>query len=508
MRDIDQLQGTTNAKIGNFDGNRVPIIYQDMNTVSGDGVFNDNGSTLLRVANYYWVGKQKVQFVTGIDPETGEYYEDFQDEDYKPEKHEEVEARWLNQLWECTIIGNDICVRYRPHPVTAASIENPNKILAPYSGISINYSLVKVLKPLQYLYNRIWGRMELMIARAKGKGFIMDVAQIPKSMGFDVQKWLYYLDVMGVGFINSFEEGKKGASTGRLPQFNQFQTFDMTLSQALGEMIAVLEKIEQQMGYVSGVTEQRLGQIQTSELVNNVKRSVVQSSHITESLFHAHNVAKRKAIENLLEYAKIAWQEGKKSQYILPDLSRAVLNIDEGFADAEYGLFVSNSSRDDEIMENIKQLSQAAVQAGTATISDVLKVMKSDSIADAERILDMAEQKAQQMQREQGQMQQQVEQQRMEEEAYHKDADRENDYKIAYMQTQAQLRQAILNNDTKEDTEMRKIAAEAERAAMENAREDKRMQHEKTIKDKEMQFKEQELKVKRMQARKATSKPK
>ena len=59
----------------------------------------------------------------------------------------------------------------------------------------------------------------------KGKAILIDISQIPKGQGWDIDKWLYYLDMFGVAAINSNEKNSEGERS----QFNQFQQFDLTL---------------------------------------------------------------------------------------------------------------------------------------------------------------------------------------------------------------------------------------------------------------------------------------
>ena len=54
----------------------------------------------------------------------------------------------------------------------------------------------------------MWYRTELLIATNQGKIALIDIALIPD--GWDVEKWMYYATAMKFGFINSFNEGKKG----------------------------------------------------------------------------------------------------------------------------------------------------------------------------------------------------------------------------------------------------------------------------------------------------------
>lgn len=55
------------------------------------------------------------------------------------------------------------------------------------------------------MYIVIWYRLELAMSRDKGKVALIDVTQIPKSMGIDVNKWMHYLSALGVAFINPYE---------------------------------------------------------------------------------------------------------------------------------------------------------------------------------------------------------------------------------------------------------------------------------------------------------------
>ncbi|WP_173431785.1 hypothetical protein [Sharpea azabuensis] len=77
------------------------------------------------------------------------------------------------------------------------------------------------MKPLQYMYIVLWYKLEVAIARDGGKAIVMDVNQIPKSMGITADRWLHYLKSVGVVFINPYE-GQDGGVNGRAASFNQF----------------------------------------------------------------------------------------------------------------------------------------------------------------------------------------------------------------------------------------------------------------------------------------------
>src|SRR5690606_8458819 len=125
-----------------------------------------------------------------------------------------------------------------------------------YNKNSKPSSMIDLVKHHQYLYNVIMYSMEFEIAKANGKKMVMDIAQIPKSTGMNMEKWMYYFDSMWLAFINSFEEGS-GKFAGQTPTFNQFNAVDMSLSQSIGQYIGILSKIEDQVERLMGVSKQR-----------------------------------------------------------------------------------------------------------------------------------------------------------------------------------------------------------------------------------------------------------
>jgi len=376
----------------------VPIIYQN---IDRPNPFYNNRDRLVRIIHVVWQALRKVGFVSYIDPQTGEEVEDLVDESFKLTKElkaqgYKVEWKWINEVWEGTKIGANIYTAIKPMPNQNKSLDNPSKCKLPYTGVYKQQSLVQLMKPHQYFYNILLYRLEMSIARSKDKAMVMDVAQIPRSMGIDTQKWLYYLDTIGIAFINSFEEGT-GANAGRTSQFNQFQAIDMSLARVVDQYVMMLNKVEDMVGEISGVSRQRQGEISTSELVGNVERSVVQSSNITEPLFFLHNEVKRRVLTNLLEVSKIAWIEGKKAQYVLDDLTRTFFSIEPSeYAEANYGLFVSNTSKDQQVIESIRGMAQAALQAGNISLKDIAEVLQSTSIVDITQKLAKADEQAQQ----------------------------------------------------------------------------------------------------------------
>lgn len=452
--DIDKLEDRTLSGTGMGAGtipfqivsvDSVPI--QDSNLHSGAGAKDQNGN--VRVVRYEWRSMRKIGFMTK--PNVDGQEETIQvDETYKVNKNEDetVEWKWINEYWEGVKILDNIFVGIGPKKNQRRRMDNPNICKSGYVGIilnnrnSVSVSLVGRAKAYQYLYNIIYYRLELALAKSKGKAMIMDIAQIPTSEGWDVQKWMYYLDALGVGFINSHEEGKRGQSQGKTSNFNQFTSVDLTMGDFVQQCVNILDKIEDKVGELMGVTRQRLGEIQSSELVGNTERAVSQSSHVTEYLFNAHNEVKRRVLTSVLEYAKIAWRKGKKINYVDEGLAHVFYEIDgDTFDNSEYGVFVSNTPRDTEILSGLRSLAQVALQSDKANLTDVIAMMKSDSIIEIERRLEQGERRKEEAMAQQQKEAQAVEQAKVKQaqdamsmEIDQKEKDRQNKLQIAQIQ--------------------------------------------------------------------------
>lgn len=173
----------------------------------------DFAKMYVNVWHCCWKSFKKIFYVTTQD-ESGQINVDIVDETYKKTGVEiEVEPGWIIEVWEGYRAGEDLFFGIQPLQYQHVSIDNPNSQKLPYTGAiysntnSRPRSLVSILKPLQYMYIVLWYRLELAIARDKGKVINMDITQIPKSMNIAPDRWLHYLSSVGVNFINPYEEG-------------------------------------------------------------------------------------------------------------------------------------------------------------------------------------------------------------------------------------------------------------------------------------------------------------
>lgn len=422
-KDLDKLEEMIGSTPGRNLGDRSPVDMGIQLRIYDNPIFEGSGKSLVNVWHCCWKSFKKIFYVTTTD-DAGQPQINIVDETYQTVGNEvSIEPDWIIEVWEGYRAGSDLYFGIQPIEYQHVSIDNPNSQKLPYCGAiysntnSKPRSLVSILKPLQYMYIVLWYRLELAIARDKGKVVNMDITQIPKSMNISPAKWMHYLSSVGVNFINPYEEGWNipGREGGKPAQFNQITALDLTMSNVIAEYIQLMDKIEELAGTISGITQQREGAVSTSEMVGNVERSVVQSSHITEPLFWVHNQCKRRVLNMLLNTAKGAWEEtGKqKLQYIFDNGERAFLDITPKFYYEDMDVFVSDTSKDLENMQKLQQLIQPAMQNG-ASLLEAAEILTNDNFnIIKQKLKDMQtrqEQIQQQQQEAEAQQQQQLQQ--------------------------------------------------------------------------------------------------
>lgn len=303
------------------------------------------------------------------------------------------------------------------------------------------------------------------------------------------------------------------------------QVLDLELGSYIQQHIGMLSYLENQMGEIAGVSKQRQGQVSSSELVGNVERAVVQSSHITEKWFSAHDNTKTRAMATLLETAKYAWRDkNKKLQYVTDDLTTVMFEVDgKIFNESEYGLFISNTSNDSALEQSLKQLAHAGIQNDKLKWSQLMDIYYSDSITSIRRKIEQGEQEQQEQKQQEEQQKQQHEQQMQQQAQQAQEraleiatTDREDrqlhEKELKQMDNNTKLEVAYINSADKEydrdandnripdDIELQKLMQMQQKIDNDFSlkqqklqQDDTKMQNDKALKEKDLTLKEKAL---------------
>lgn len=455
------------------------LLYRAEASGADDNIYRNR---LIEVVTVYWKSRKRIGFLTYIDPNTGTQEMKEVDETFKltKEMKEQMNAtlewEWVNEVWEGIRIDRRFYIKMNPLAIQRTSMDNPSICKLPINGrkySDINsqpISLVSLGIPYQLNYNIYKYRMELAIARSKDIIAQFDINMIPKN--WDMDKFMYFVEGTGIAWVDYNKEGIQLS-----PQHQS--VLDMSIK-TISQYLTLLESIMVEWEKLSGVNRQRQGSMGTYEGKGTSQQAIVQSSHITEDLFRKFSNFEQRELQGLIDYSKVAWIEGKKGMFVMPDNTLAELEVDGlGHLETEYGIFVSDAGKDVEKLQAIRGFAQAAVQNGLP-MSAAISIFESDSfpqikdkIRQAEKAQEELNKAQQEAQMQQQQQQMQIQQQQMELNNIDKEKDRQLQIELALINAEA--------DDKKNSTSLEKMMKDFE------------------IKQKQLELKEQEINNKLIQ---------
>lgn len=378
-----------------------------------NGVARDDfeGENTVRVLHGVWKSLREFRFLTYED-DNGEIQEIIVDESYKLDIDAgdiEIVSEWIPEVYETYKIGSSLYKKMRPVPGQFKDMDNLYECKLPYYGAiydatnSQPTSFVDRGKVWQYYMNIVYYRAELLMASDKGKKVMMNINAVPDSAGIDIEKFQYFFESTPFGWFNPNEEGVGYGDINTIAK-----VIDLSTASDIGKYLEMAERIKQECGEAMGISRQMEAQMANNESVGNARQALVQNSYMLEPFFNLHSRIKKNVLTALLECAKVCYS-GKKPQklsYVLDDMSLRTIDMDPALLDnSTLGLFINDSSKAQEIKDTLTQLAHAAMQTQAAKLSDILGVIKEDSITVAEERLKASETKFEESQAAQQQQQ-------------------------------------------------------------------------------------------------------
>jgi hypothetical protein len=376
-------------------------------TNSSKRPFSENGR--VRVTRVVWKSLRKIGELSIPMPD-GTVEKQYVDEHFKPnaELGQEVKWIWVGEWWEGTRIGEDKYVKMGPRPIQYRVDNNQSINSSGYVGTSYGVSMMDLMRPYQYLYDEFMDRVKRAFAKFKGPMIELDFAKMPDE--WEPEKWMHYAEDMGYLIIDSFKASTEGASAGLIA--GNFNTTNKAINPDMGNYIQhhinMLEYIERQIGVITGINQQRLGEISSSETVGGVERAVRQSNHMTEKMYKLHDHTKLRVIQLVIDTARHILKGQKLTmQYMLDDITAKFIEIDGNMLNTvELGIAINDASSDAALYQDLKALAQAGLQNNKINYTQLIDIYTSKGIASMRRKLELAERDADERERAAGESQQ------------------------------------------------------------------------------------------------------
>ena len=419
----------------------------------------------IRIMRCFWKGLKKYKKVKKIG-DNGEEINFIMSNRYESddETYEEIESTWIPAWYETTIIGDSMFIDMKEWEGNAYTSDGYELCTAPVIGYSQSHnnqnaeSIMKRIKFHKMFYNLIKHELKQAIGSNVGNVLELDFSKFPVKMaGFSVDKHLARIKSEKINIVdptNVINEGSaanmlSGAfnTTGRVQDWSQVSHIQ------LYQMLA--DQIKKEIDEISGVSEIRKGTT-TAQTVGATERNMMQTAMNTEIFYKENDDFWACVLNNFIELCKVAYRTKKPRFFSATDDISASLydfNVDE-FVNLDLGVIVTDTSEEEEIKTIIKQNAANMMINGNLDILELVRIMKSKSLALMEAVL----QKSQEEKQEQA-MQQQKSQEELQQKMQQMQADE------AERQRQFEIEMESLRADGK--IEVQRLASEASIEAVE-----------------------------------------
>lgn len=493
----------------------------------GTGFFTSDSSTgvtgnpndTISVFHATWKGFKEISilhYVDEEDPDAG-ILKKIVDEKYliNPDIGDIlIEKEYVPESYEGYVLNNTVYKKMRPVPGQYRDLNNLHICKLPYYGAkydntnSTPTSFMDRGKPWLFYNNIVHHRLKKLMASDKGKKIALSYKSIPDTEEMSMEDFFYNAENSPYMMLDPTEEGNT---------YNDLNTavrvVDLSLVGDIRAYYDISERIKQECSEAMGVSRQLEAQIEPRDGVGTTKQALVNNSYLLEPFFNMHAIIKRNVLEALLELSKIVYEkyDGEILNYVLDDMSIQMFEFDWNLLkNSTLGLFLLNDSKTFEIKDTLVQLAHAAMQNGTTDFSDIIAVIKEDSLENAEAKIKKAEKQARE--REDEKLQQQQEQlkeiEKIKEDNANKAHDREKELIILKEEekrktvvVQSSLLGASFNPDTDHDKdgindyiELAKHGLSADIAMRKQDLEERKFEKESEQTDKKLEIEKQKVK--------------
>lgn len=291
-----------------------------------------------------------------------------------------VERGIIYDRYSAVIIGGTLVKNLKVDDEVYRPNDNPAIPMMPIVRRVFNtsqldaFSLIKRTDQLRELYDIVMYTLELNIVLSGVRGLVMDKSQKPDGM--TTKQWMYFRR-MGTAWIETMKKGRKVPAT-----FNQFQTYDDTMSDSVATIFDILNGVESMIGKIIGVTDPRLGQTVAKDPVHNVVMSQEQSALITEIQFYDSDIVYSQALSQYLNLVfRYEIPNGKVINFLDENKQEVMYRIPAGIMNkSDFTIKAFNNIQEDHMLDIIR--SQA--QASGIGLDGVVSLFKVDSLSEME----------------------------------------------------------------------------------------------------------------------------
>jgi hypothetical protein len=330
---------------------------------------------------------------TEIDAKNYEDNKEWHDSQVQKGKYE-IEVRYAEDLWEATRIGGleKLDINMRRSYFIMRSVDEPGKVLSSsYTGFlcgTVDGKRISLMNEMEN-WSNIFDIVMYQILKDinKHKGTILGFNTAALGAKNTVKKINY--DIVNDGFV-TYDTSASGNFHGRDVILNNIlQTHDLGLSSSFGALVQFKNDILVMMDRMTGINNDREGQISASATATNTNSAIQASRTMTEPFFYGVYMYINKTLTKIVESTKITWAFYKleKGEQILGVSKFKFLKVSQEIGYKDYGVHLEDSGKYAEVKQFMRDQLNASLNAKEIRPEDALAFVWSDIASEQRAIL-------------------------------------------------------------------------------------------------------------------------
>lgn len=327
-----------------------------------------------------------------MDPTSYEGSKDIHEKNIASGKYK-VTTVYAKTCYEATRIGGLIDVNCREKYFQHRDADNPTEVLnSTYTGFLCGtvdgrrVSLQQVVQNFDNLYDVVMYQAGRDIARAKGKAMFYDRAGLPEGRSMkDVM-----FAVTNDGYVDWNSAASGNYSQKNLDMAAAIKEVDLGLSNSFEYLMNMADRIVNSLNQITGINENRQGDIAASSTASNANSAINASRTITEPIYFGFNGFIEKVLQNIVDTSAVSWAFYKleKGDQILGTKRHKFLQATKEIGFRNYGLHIENGSRYAEMKQVMNQAMEISLNAKELRPIDYYRVNMAETLAQAKSILE------------------------------------------------------------------------------------------------------------------------
>jgi len=307
----------------------------------------------------------------------------------------QIETKFKEVIWEGVRIGHVIMPYCRKKHFTMRRTDNPAEVIGfSYTGCLFNtvqgerISLMEIMENFSNMFDIVMFQILKDLNKNKGKVLAFNRGALPK--GKTIRDIMY--NAFNDSFIDYDASGQSNMAGRDLQITDMLKEFDLGLSSSFPQLIALKREIMDSIDRLTGINENREGQIAATSTATNAQSSIQASRTITEGMFFLMALYTERVLLKVVETTKLTWglYKTEKAKIILGDDKFKFMQITKDIAFQDYGIHLTDGGRQLDIRDKMDRYAEAALNAKDIRYKDLVAFELSPTLADANKVLNKA----------------------------------------------------------------------------------------------------------------------